>query len=108
LTFGTRNVKFYDMIFNWDDKKNELLKKNRRISFEEIILCISEGKLIDILEHPNKLKYPNQKIYLVERDDYIYAVPFIEDKENNQIFLKTIFPTRKYTKKYLTGGKTNE
>jgi len=96
------------MIFNWDDKKNDLLKEKRGISFEEIVLCINEGKLIDILEHPNYKKYPNQKVYLIERDNYLYAVPYVEDIENDQIFLKTIFPSRKYTKKYLKGGKNNE
>ncbi len=92
------------MLFNWDDRKNDFLRVKRGISFEEIILCIKEGFTIDILEHPNQSKYQNQKMFLVKRDDYIYAVPFVVDDRNDEIFLKTIFPSRKYTKKYLKGG----
>jgi len=89
------------MVYNWDDDKNDFLREERSISFEEIVLCISEGKLVDILDHPNKLKYPGQKVYLVNRENYIFAVPFVEDTETEEVFLKTIFPSRKYTKKYL-------
>ena len=89
------------MIYDWDDEKNNFLKEERNISFEEIVLYISEGNIVDILEHPNKKKYPNQKIYLVKKENYIYAVPFVKNKENNVIFLKTIFASRKYTRQYL-------
>jgi uncharacterized DUF497 family protein len=89
------------MIYDWDDEKNNFLKEERNISFEEIVLYISEGNIVDILEHPNKKKYPNQKIYLVKKENYIYAVPFVKNKENNVIFLKTIFASRKYTIQYL-------
>ena len=94
------------MTFNWNDEKNEILKKTRNITFEEIVLSISEGKLVKVMEHPNKEKYKNQKIFLVEYNDYIYVVPFVENYEEKEIFLKTIFPNRNYTKKYLgEGGK---
>lgn len=96
------------MIFDWDDEKNDFLRKERNISFEEIVLYISEGNIIDILEHPNKVRYPNQKIYLVKKENYIYAVPFVKDKENNVIFLKTIFAGRKYTREYLPEEENNE
>ncbi|KAF0139057.1 MAG: hypothetical protein FD122_3531 [Stygiobacter sp.] len=86
--------------FDWDEDKNNLLKETRDISFEEIVLSISNNKLLDVVEHPNKQKYPNQKMFIVEVRDYAYIVPFIEDKE--KYFLKTIYPSREANKKYLS------
>jgi len=85
---------------DWDDNKNNLLKETRDISFEEIVLSLSNNKLLEIVEHPNKLKYPNQKMFIVEVRDYAYIVPFVEDEE--KYFLKTIYPSREATKKYLS------
>lgn len=85
--------------FDWDEEKNELLKETRNISFEEIILSIGNKKLLDIVEHPNKNKYPNQKMFIVEVRDYAYIIPFVEDEE--KYFLKTIYPSREATKQYL-------
>ncbi len=80
---------------NWDPKKNELLKKERGISFEEISYYIESGQLLGIEENPNRT---NQKIYIVEVEDYVVIVPYVETE--NEIFLKTAFPSRKYRKKY--------
>ncbi|RUM58548.1 MAG: hypothetical protein DSY60_01555 [Persephonella sp.] len=91
----------------WDREKNEWLKKERNISFEDIELAILEDRVIDILEHPNREKYLNQKLLIVEIENYAYVAPYVEDEEGN-IFLKTIFPSRKYTKKYLRGGKNDK
>ena len=91
-------MKYYD----WDEEKNELLKQIRGVSFEQVVLAIEIGDLVDRLKHPNPARYPNQKVFLVKIEDYIYSVPYIE--ENDKIFLKTIIPNRKATKKYL-GGK---
>ena len=85
--------------FDWDSQKNQKLKKDREISFEEILIAIDEGKLLDIVEHPNKNKYPNQKIFIVNINNYAYLVPFVEDEE--KVFLKTIIPNRKATEKYI-------
>jgi uncharacterized DUF497 family protein len=85
--------------FTWNSDKNEHLKKEREVSFEQIVLQIEQGKLHDILEHPNQQKYGNQKIFVVELNKYIYLVPFIEEEE--YVFLKTIIPSRKATKKYI-------
>jgi uncharacterized DUF497 family protein len=85
--------------FEWNSEKNEQLKKERRISFEQIVIQIEGGKLLDVLDHPQRGKYGNQRLFVVEQDDYVYLVPFIEDAE--RIFLKTIIPSRKATKKYL-------
>jgi uncharacterized DUF497 family protein len=84
---------------SWNNDKNEKLKKERGISFEDVIYYIETGKLHAILEHKNQERYPGQKIYVVEIDNYIYLVPFMETE--NEIFLKTIIPSRKTTKKYL-------
>ena len=80
---------------NWDKQKNEILKKERGISFEEIAFIIESEQLIAIEENPSR---PNQKIYILEIEDYIVIVPFVESE--NEIFLKTAFPSRKYTKIY--------
>lgn len=88
--------------FDWNDDKNRLLKKIRGVSFEQVVLAIFSGDLVDRVKHPNPEKYPNQKIFLVKIDDYIYSVPYVEDEE--KIFLKTIIPNSKATKKNL-GGK---
>jgi uncharacterized DUF497 family protein len=84
--------------FDWDDEKNELLKKVRGVSFEQVELAIASGDLVDRLNHPNSSKYPNQKVFLVRFEDYIYSVPYAED--NDKIFLKTIIPNSKATKKH--------
>ena len=85
--------------FNWDDNKNDLLKQTRDISFEEIILSLANNKLLEVVEHSSRQKYPNQKMFVVEVRNYAYIVPFVEDDE--KYFLKTIFPSREATNKYL-------
>ena len=85
--------------YNWNTDKNEELKKNRNISFEEIVLSIYKNSIIDIYEHPNQNKFPGQKIYVINYNEYIFLIPFIETEM--EIFLKTIIPSRKATKKYL-------
>jgi len=82
--------------FDWDEEKNQKLKEERDIGFEDIVIAIDEGRLLVTLGHP---KRPNQKIYIVNVEDYAYMVPFVEDKEKR--FLKTIYPSRKMTKKYI-------
>lgn len=85
--------------FDWDVKKNEELKNEREVCFEDILVAIQNNQLLDILIHPNKKRYPKQKIMVINLNDYAFLVPFIEDEE--KIFLKTIIPSRKATKKYL-------
>ncbi len=85
--------------FNWSAEKNEILKQTRGISFEEIVFLIQSGNLLGTEENPG---YPNQKIYVVEVENYAVIVPFVEN--DNEIFLKTAFPSRKYTKKYGLSG----
>jgi hypothetical protein len=89
-------------IFLWNEAKNALLKNERQVSFEEIVLYIEMGFLLDVLEHPNQEMHPGQKIFVVEVDKYVYLVPFVETE--SEIFLKTVIPSRKATRKYLKGS----
>lgn len=84
---------------DWSRDKNELLKIERDVCFEDVLLAIENNQVLDILKHPNPKRYPDQKIFIININNYVYLVPFIEDKE--KIFLKTIIPSRKATKKYL-------
>ena len=88
--------------FSWNEEKNALLKAERQVSFEDVVLYIEMGFLLDILEHPNQEKNKGQKVFVVQMDAYIYLVPFVES--DDQVFLKTIIPSRKATKKYLKGS----
>ena len=85
--------------FDWNDGKNEMLKRTRGISFEQIELAMAMGDLIDRVKHPNQAKYPDQKVFLVKIEEYVYSVPYVED--NEKIFLKTIIPNSRATKKFL-------
>lgn len=95
-------MKYYD----WDEEKNAFLKESREVSFEDVQLAIEEERVLDDFEHPNKKRYPNQRIMVVEITSYAYYVPYVEDKD--KFFLKTIFPSRKATKKYLFGGEKSK
>jgi hypothetical protein len=88
--------------FLWSEDKNALLKTGRQTSFEEIVLYIEMGFLLDVLEHPNQEMYKGQRIFVVQVDNYAYLVPFIETE--SEVFLKTIIPSRKATRKYLKGS----
>ena len=86
--------------FSWNIEKNQQLIEEREISFEEVVFYIERGKLLDIVEQPNQARYPGQRIFIVEINEYAYLVPFVESE--NEVFLKTIIPSRKATKKYLS------
>lgn len=88
-------------IYVWNDEKNERLKVDRNISFEEVVFHIANGDVLDIVEHPNPTKYKGQRMFIVKIHDYAWLVPFVETDE--EVFLKTIIPSRKATKKYLRG-----
>ncbi len=87
--------------YEFSSEKNQLLIKERAISFEDIVAALSNGKLLDIIDHQNTVKYPKQKIYIIDINGYVYLVPFVR-KDKQTVFLKTIFPSRKLTKKYLS------
>ena len=87
--------------YDWNDEQNECLRQERGITFEDVVFHLSQGGLLDTIEHPNQQQYPGQKIFIVNVEGYAYLVPFVEDDE--MIFLKTIIPSRKMTKQYLGG-----
>ena len=90
--------------YKWDFQKNETLKVERGISFEQIVMHIERGDVLDLVAHPNQDEYPGQQIIVVEINEYAYLVPFVESSEGK--FLKTIIPSRKATRHYL--GEKNE
>ena len=91
-------------LIKWNEEKNQLLKMQRGISFEQVLDKIEAGEILGRKIHPNKKKYPDQQIFVIDVDNYIYYVPFVEN--SNEIFLKTIIPSRKLVKKY--GGSSDE
>ena len=88
--------------FDWDIEKNKKLIKERNISFEEVVVFIGQGRLLDVVDNPNP-RYGHQKMFVVDIGGYVYLVPFVETKE--AYFLKTIFPSRRATGDYIEGGK---
>ena len=86
--------------FDWDEEKNNILKSQRSIGFEDVLIAIEGKDVIDKLNHP---KRKNQQILVIKHNNYAYLVPYVEDDE--KIFLKTIIPSRKATRDYLKGGK---
>lgn len=92
--------------FRWNHDKNEVLKKDRNISFEEVVLAIEADGLLDELQHPNPEKYPNQSVLVVALDGYAYLVPYVE--EQDYYFLKTVIPSRKATRDYLLRNRPDE
>lgn len=87
--------------FEWDTGKDAKLKKERVISFVEIVFHVERGDVLDILEHPNQEKYGGPRILVIDVGNYAYLVPFFETETS--IILKTIIPSRKATRQYLQG-----
>jgi hypothetical protein len=85
-------------VFRWDNGKNELLKHTRGVCFEQVVILMEREDVLETVEHPNQSKYPGQKIATVMIDDYAYLVPYVQ--KSDEIFLKTIIPSRKATNKY--------
>jgi len=92
--------------FRWNHDKNEALKIERNVSFEEIVLALEADGLLDQLRHPNPEKYPNQSVLVVVLDAYVYLVPYVE--ESDYFFLKTVIPSRKATRDYLLRNSPDE
>jgi hypothetical protein len=89
--------------FRCNQDKNAELKRDRRVSFEDGVLAMDSGGLLDVVEHPNRRRYPNQAVFVVAVAGYVHLVPFVEEPES--IFLKTIIPSRKATREYEIRGK---
>ena len=90
-------------VFNWNPEKNQQLLKERNRSFEEVVFHIQNGGLLDDISHPNAVSFSHQRLFVVAIDDYAYFVPYVENE--HEIFLKTIIPSRKFTRLYLRGGQ---
>ena len=86
--------------FSWNDEKNQMLQHQRGISFEEVVFHIESGDVLIVIDHPNQERYPGQRIFVVNIRDYAYLVPFVESEP--EFFLKTIIPSRKATRDYLS------
>ena len=86
---------------NWNLEKNQQLAEERGISFEDVVVYLQQGAILDIVEHPNQKQYLGQRMFVLDIDDYAYLVPYVENRK--EIFLKTIIPSRKATKLYLGG-----
>ena len=93
------------MRFVWKEEKNKILKQNRKISFEQIVLAIENKQIVDIMEHPNQKKYKGQIFIMVEMNNYVYVVPAFISVSGEECHLKTIYPSHKYTNKYLRSKK---
>ena len=89
---------------NWSNDKNEFLKAQRLISFEDVVFHILSDDILETIDHPNQKRYPGQQVHVIAIEDYVYLVPYVESEE--EVFLKTIIPSRKATKQYI--GDTNE
>ena len=86
--------------FAWDDAKNAKLRADRGVGFEDVVFHIERGDLLDTVDHQNPGRYAGQRMFIVRREDYVYLVPFVEDEHT--MFLKTIIPSRRATKQYLS------
>jgi len=90
-------------LFRWDNEKNEMLRKNRGVCFEQVVILMERGDVLDTIEHPKQDRYPGQKIAIVRIGAYAYLVPYVEKGE--ELFLKAIIPNRKATSKYVRTKK---
>ena len=86
-------------VYRWDTEKDRYLRETRNVGFGNVLSSILAGKILDDIGHPRPNRYPNQRVMIVEIANYAYLVPYVETKQN--IFLKTIIPSRKMTRKYL-------
>lgn len=106
LTKGTQNeIMLVVKPLRWNAEKNELLKRERGVCFENMVVAIEGGGLLDVLAHPNRQRYPGQKLLVVSYGGYADLVPFVE--EERALFLKTIIPSRKATRDYLNPGASD-
>lgn len=87
--------------FDYSEEKNVILKETRGVGFEDIVEAIERGNVLDNISNPKATKYPKQRMFVVKLKKYVYLVPYVIDNERKVYFLKTLYPNRKATKKYL-------
>ena len=90
--------------YDWNPEKDDILKTERGITFQEVADAIERGEAVALVPHHNQDRYPGQEIYYVRVKEYIYMVPFVTEGDGTR-FLKTIFPSRKATRDYLGGDR---
>ncbi len=90
--------------FEWNEEKNEWLKEKRGISFDEVVDAVENNYVLDVFQHENQKRHPGQYVLLITIKDYVYEVPFVIQKDESW-FLKTMYPSRKYTKRYIKKEK---
>lgn len=95
----------FSITFN--EEKNQLLKAIRNVSFEDVLEALKKGELLADIAHPSQ-KYSRQRLYVVKIKEYAYGVPYVLNIQKQEIFLKTIYPSRILTKIYLKGGKNEK
>lgn len=100
---------YYGMAFKirFDQRKNQLLKATRGVGFDEVIEAVQQGRLKAVMKNKSP-RFPHQRIYVVEIGDYVYAVPVVINKSKKEIFLKTVYPSRVLTKKYINKSEKKE
>ena len=86
--------------FDWNDEKNAVLERTRGVCFEDVLVCIQNGGVLDIIRHPNRERYPGQSIIVLNINGYVWLVPSV--KQKGVRFLKTIIPSRKATREYIS------
>ena len=89
--------------FRWGAEKNAELQAERGVSFEQVVVAVEAGGLLDVVTHPNPARYPNQRVMVVAWDGYAYLVPYVEEADH--YFLKTVIPSRKATRDFLNKGE---
>ena len=85
--------------FDWDDEKSRFLETTREVGSEDVVFHMANGNVLDVIRHPNKDRYPDQMVIVLNIDGYVFLVPYVKDKGTR--FLKTIIPSRKATQEYL-------
>lgn len=96
-------MKYRGYIIEFSEEKNLLLKETREIGFEDVVVAIEKKQILGDLKHSNK-KYAHQRILIIKKIGYVYAVPYVIDQKRKVIFLKTVYPSRALTDKYVKGG----
>lgn len=86
--------------FDWSDEKNEILERTRGVCFEDVLVHIQNGGVLDVIRHPDRERYPDQNIIVLNVEGYVWLVPYVKTKGTR--FLKTIIPSRKATREYLS------
>ena len=86
--------------FDWSDEKNEMLEQTRGVCFEDVLVHIQNGDVLDVIRHPNQERYPRQNIIVLNVEGYVWLVPYVKTRGTR--FLKTIIPSRKATREYLS------